>query len=188
MTVNNSIDQCPRTDISAYVDKELSDESVARLETHLTGCKICREAVQDQKKMLAALASSLASDKFLELPPDFTKRVVSTAESSVLGLRRSNEIVTAASIATALFLFVLFAFQKEAMDILLITGSVGGKLFAVVGFVLGMAANLTFAAGVVVRSLVSHESVSAFVVPLSAVVLGLITFVTSRRMLARRNA
>lgn len=179
---------CPRDDIGAYIDDELSAEVAWALEKHMGSCSICSRVLREQRQILTALSISLEGRDEIELPADFTKKVVSNAESSVAGLRRPNEILTAVSITAALLLFVLFAFGGETMAVASTLAVIGEKLAAVGGFVLRTAGNAAFAAAVIGRSLASHNDVVAVLAPFSLAFAAAALFFSSRWVLRRRNA
>lgn len=180
MRDNSTIEVCPRDDIAAYVDGELSREAASLLERHIDTCDACAGALRDQRQMLTALTASLDADTELSLPADFSKRVVSNAESSVAGLRRPNEILTAVCISSALLIFVLFAFGSETWSIFSTLGVAGEKLLTLGGFILKIAGNLAFGIAVVFRSLATHSSAELVLILLSVFVFGLFLFVSSK--------
>lgn len=179
---------CPRDDIAAYVDGELSAEAARELELHISGCAECSRALMQQRQFLAALSASLDSGNAIDLPKDFTKKIVTNAESSVSGVRRPHELLTAACITAALFLFVLFAFGGETFAIASAAGGVGEKLLAVGSFVLKIAANAIFAVAVVSRSLAGYFDASSLTISAGIVVAALFIFFSSKWMLRRRSA
>ena len=81
-------DECPRDEISSYIDGELSSEQELELEMHFAACAVCTEELKLQRQFLCALDASLENEPDIELPKDFTKVVVASAESRVSGLRR----------------------------------------------------------------------------------------------------
>lgn len=147
---------CPREEISSYVDGELSSSDEALFETHLDGCGICRTELKHQKEFLFALNASLESENDIPLPKDFTRTIVATAESRVSGLRLPRERFTAIFICAALFLFALFALGGETGAVWSAFGSVAEKIVAVGSFVLRIAFNVSYSIAVVARSLFSH--------------------------------
>ena len=112
-TENKSSD-CPSYEIASYIDGELDAASELELDAHLAGCAICSGELNQQKQFLSTLTSSLKNEKEIELPADFTKLIVTNAESTVSGLRRPRERFNAAFICAGLVLFILFAFGAGA--------------------------------------------------------------------------
>lgn len=149
-------DICPSMEITAYIDGELSPHEEMELEMHLAGCKICSEELNEQKKFLFALNSTLEREKDLELPENFTKIIVTSAESRVSGLRRSGERFNAIFICAALCLFILFALGSEAFGGL---SRFFDQSVAVLGFVGHMLYSVVIGTTVILRSL-STEAVS----------------------------
>jgi anti-sigma factor RsiW len=58
----DSVPCLDQVQVSAYVDGELSGDDAVRLEGHLEGCPVCREALKDFQRIRRAFAS-------LERPP-----------------------------------------------------------------------------------------------------------------------
>lgn len=184
MTESSPSGSCPRDDTAAYVDGELSERDASEFEHHLAGCDVCRLALADQKKFLIALASSLDEKESITLPADFTRRVVSNAESGVSGLRRPRELAAAVFIAVALLVLLLAALGPETPALAAATAVAADKLAAVGSFLLRTGANIAFAAAVVVKSLAANLGFAG-----SAAGLALLAFlfVSSRRFIRRRN-
>jgi anti-sigma factor RsiW len=134
-------DVCPRDDIAAYVDGELSAKLSAELELHFAECETCGRALRQQRQFLSALSASLASEEAIELPEDFTKKIVVTAESSVTGLRGKRELLTAVLIFVALLLFSVFVIGGEYLGTMAALGGVAQKLMAAAAVVLKGLAN-----------------------------------------------
>ena len=83
--------ECPRTELAAYIDGELSPREALELEMHLAVCQDCAAELNEQKKLLCALDFVLESERKIELPADFTKIIVTKAQSNVSGLRSPRE-------------------------------------------------------------------------------------------------
>ena len=179
---------CPRDDVAAYVDGELSQQETAAFERHVKGCTGCSSSLRQQRQFLAALSASLESDPAIDLPGDFTRKVVTYAESSVCGVRRPNELFTAACISAALFLFLLFSFGGEAVAIASAAGSIGEKILTVGSFALKMIGSAVFSVAVVSRSLASYFDARALIIVASSVVIGTAAFLSSRRIVGRGRA
>ena len=166
-------DVCPRDDIAAYVDGELSAELSAELELHFAACEACGLALRQQRQFLSALSASLASEEAIELPEDFTKKIVVTAESSVTGLRGKRELLTAALVFAALLLFSVFVVGGEYLGTASAVGGFGQKLMA--------------AAAVVVRGL-AHTVSGGPLLLLFGVGAVAVIFCSSVWVIRRRNA
>ena len=105
---------CSRQQVIAYIDGDLSPREEIVLEKHLAVCKSCADELNEQKKLLFALDFALdENEREFELPEDFTKVVVTNAESKVSGLRHPQERFRALFVCSALFLFVLLGLGKE---------------------------------------------------------------------------
>jgi anti-sigma factor RsiW len=150
---NTTLASCPSPDISAYIDGELSADAELRLELHFAGCRVCSEDLNLQKSFLNALDSSLEETDAIELPPNFTRSVMTNAESRVSGLRRPHERRNAALICAALIAFSFFALGNNAEKTVAAAASVADKLFAVVGSVSHFFYDVALGSAIVVRSL-----------------------------------
>ena len=100
---------CPSYEIAAYIDGELDLSREMEFELHLTKCDLCSVELNRQKHFLCTLNASLMQENDIELPPDFAKKIVVSAESEVSGLRRPRERFNAVFICVTLSLFTLFA-------------------------------------------------------------------------------
>ena len=170
MPATENANSCPTTEISAYIDGELSPSEERQVEKHLTGCSDCTDRLNQQKNFLFALSASLESEKEFELPENFTKTIVANAESRVSGLRRPGERFTAVFICAALLLFALFALGADVPMVFSAFGSVFEKLIAVGSFILHSIFNISLSTTVVVRSLFSQIAFSSVVMLSLAVV------------------
>ena len=103
---------CPSVEIAAYIDGELTGDAETVFETHLAACRVCSEELNIQKEFVNALNSSLVDVR--EMPSDFTKRIVTHAESGVSGLRKPKERYNALFVCLGLFFFVLFTLGASA--------------------------------------------------------------------------
>jgi predicted anti-sigma-YlaC factor YlaD len=59
-------------DIYAYLENELPPESQPKVEEHLKSCPVCRRLLEDRRAYL----ESISNLPDLELPPDFTDKVI----------------------------------------------------------------------------------------------------------------
>lgn len=107
--ISRSGSDCPSADISPYIDGELSPARELELEMHFAGCECCTAELNLQKKFLIALDQALEGEKEIELPINFTKVIVTKAESNVRGLRMRSERVNAFLVIVGLFLVIVFA-------------------------------------------------------------------------------
>jgi len=143
--------ECPTIEIVSYVDSELSPDRELEFELHLKNCQTCREELQLQRQFLSTLNSNLTGNFDVELPPDFAKRIVTNAESSVTGLRKPVERFNAVFICAALMLMVLFALGSDAFGLFAGIRSVFEKAAAVAGLAGHVAVSILVGVGVVLR-------------------------------------
>lgn len=103
---DKDIPKCDRfPDISEYLDGELSPNDEISLEQHFTVCPACRTEFEFQKQFHNALSATLEDDPGLKLPDNFTKVIVTAAESDVGSVRQSHEVRNAFAIVIGI-LFV----------------------------------------------------------------------------------
>ncbi len=171
---------CPFEDLAAYVDGELTLERELEVEMHFTGCPECYSELNDQKAFLRALDQTLKEGEF-ELPVDFAKVVVANAESSVAGLRRSQERYHALFICAGLSLFVLFALGSQAENLLDQIGAVGSFFgHLLFSFFIGIA--------IIVRNVASQSEFGASTVLFLSVTFAVLALFVSRRLTSVRDA
>jgi hypothetical protein len=178
---------CPREEIAAYVDGEISPRGELELEMHFAVCKPCADELNSQKKLLCALDSFCLNEKEIELPENFTKVIVTTAESKVSGLRRPQERRTALFICTALFLLVLLGLGAETESVLGSFWKFADQFAAVVGFVAHLIYDIAFGITVILRSLSSQLFFSSAGSFGFIAVFFIISLVTLSRLVLRYN-
>ncbi len=142
-----------RSEIAAYIDGELLPREELELEMHLTICKSCSYELNEQKKLLCALDFALESEREIELPSNFTKVIVTTAESKVSGLRRPQERSKALFVCAALFLLVLLGLGSETESVLNTFGKFAEQFAAVGGFAVHIIYDISIGTAIVLRSL-----------------------------------
>jgi predicted anti-sigma-YlaC factor YlaD len=147
---------CPRSDIAAYIDGELKPAEELALEAHLAICKICARELNEQKIFLSALNATLEREDEVDLPKDFTKVIVTSAESRVSGLRRSGERFNAVFICGALLLFVLFGLGGEAVVMMGSASNPLDQAFSVLGMAGHMFYNLVLGTTLILSSISSQ--------------------------------
>ena len=152
----NSNGNCPTSEISAYIDGELSPGEEMELELHLAGCAACVRDLNDQKQFLRALDLSLESTDEIELPENFTRTVVTTAESSVRGLRRRTEIRNALFICTGLFLIAVVSVGYDLPMVMSAFGVAVDKVVAVAAFAAHFVFDVALGVAVIFRSLAAQ--------------------------------
>ena len=175
----NSESSCPSRDISAYLDGELPSDAELQLEMHIAACHTCADDLNLQKSFLNALGSSLEHEDDIELPPNFTKSVVATAESRVSGLRHPRERRNAALICGALLIVALLG--TNAGSTFAAAASVGETFITIASSVWHFVYDAALASMIVFRSLAS-----AFVFSSSAAIVFVIAlFVVSLYVFSR---
>lgn len=144
---------CPRREIAVYLDGELSPREEFELELHFADCPTCSAELNEQKKMLCALDLALEESEDIELPENFTKVVVASAESNVRGLRCPRERNRALFVCAALFLIVVFGLGTETSKTLAAFGAVTEQFLTVGGLFVHLVHDITIAGTVILRSL-----------------------------------
>jgi len=145
-----------RSEIAAYIDGELSPRE--ELELHLAVCKNCGFELNEQKKLLQTLNYVLESEKEIELPDNFTKVIVASAESKVSGLRRPQERFKALFVCAALFTLGVLGLGAETGTVFNAFARFAEQSLAVGSFVWNLIYDVSIGAAIVLRSL-SHQIV-----------------------------
>ncbi len=149
-TVKNK-NLCPRTDIAAYIDGELSPSAGMDLEKHFTVCKNCAEEFNAQKNLLLALDFAFEEKADFKLPENFAKTVVVRAESNVSGLRRPEERFRALFLCAFLFLLIIAGLGNETDAVFSTFKIFAEQIFAVAGFAAHLAYDLAIAVTTILR-------------------------------------
>ncbi len=105
----SQIRKCPAENIYAYIDGELSAAAEIEFELHTAKCAYCSAAVRAEKMMLNEIAGSFEIPEDLEIPQDFTRRVVANAESSIKVHRWRTEVFIAGAAISGLLAIGLAA-------------------------------------------------------------------------------
>ena len=176
---------CPSPDISAYLDGELSPADELGLESHLARCKRCSEDLNQQKSFLNALDYSLEAEDKIELPLDFTRSVVTNAESRVTGLRSPRERRNAALICAALIAVSLFALGSSAEKTFVATAVIVDQFLAVITSLGHLAYDLALGSAIIFRSLTSKFLFESGVSMFAYLVLFLLSLYSFSRLLVR---
>jgi hypothetical protein len=145
-----------RNEIAAFIDGELLPHEEFELELHLAVCGFCATELNEQKKLLCALDYALENEKQIELPANFTKVVVTNAESKVNGLRRPQERSKALFVCAALFVLVILGLGGETKTVLNTFGKFAEQFLAVGGFVWNLIYDVSVGTAIVLRSLGSQ--------------------------------
>ncbi len=144
---------CPNSEIAAYIDGELAPREEFELEMHFAGCPSCKSKLNDQKKLLCALDFALEAEQEIKLPANFTKVIVTNAESKVSGLRRPQERFKALFICAALFLLILLGLGSETTTVFNTFEKFGEQFLAVGGFAFHLIYDFAIGTTIILRSL-----------------------------------
>ena len=178
---------CPRSEIAAYIDGELSPREELDLEMHFAGCPECAAELNTQKKLLCALDFAMEAEREIELPKNFTKVVIATAEGNVSGLRRPQERYKALFTCAALFLLVILGLGGETETVFSTFLKFGEQFLAVGGFGVHLFYDVAFGTTVILRS-VSHQLIAETAVPVVFFgVIVLLGFLGLSRLVVRLN-
>jgi predicted anti-sigma-YlaC factor YlaD len=145
--------ECPRDELAAYIDGELSSREELELEIHLANCQTCAVELNEQKKLLCVLDFALEGERKIELPENFTKVIIANAQSNVSGLRSPGERFKAISVCSVLLLFALVGLGGETGAFLKTFVTFTDRIFAVGGFVVHFIYDVSIGMAVILRSL-----------------------------------
>lgn len=154
------------------------------LELHMAGCRICADDLNLQKSFLNALEISL-DEKGIELPSDFTKTVVTHAESRVNGLRHPSERRRAALVFVTLTLSAVVALGSNLGSRLGAAASIVEKLVAVVVSVGHFCYDIALGSVIVFRSLVAGFIFESGLTAAIFLVVLVMSLLLSSRLLVR---
>ena len=179
---------CPREDIFAYLDGELSPDEELHLEFHFAECKNCADEVNAQKKVSNSLEIILEDEmKNIELPENFTKVVTAKAESNVGGLRKKREIKRALWISGGLLFLVTLGLGTKIKGVWLTFESFSEQFSAVIGFVSHLVYDTAVGVSVILRSL-SHKFVfGSFISLFLVMAFFIVAFLSLSRLILRHN-
>jgi len=164
--------ECPSIEIGAYIDGELPPDAELEFESHLADCHVCSEELNIQKQFVNALSNSLGDVHVV--PSDFTKRIVTHAESGVSGLRKPRERYNALFVCLGLFFFVLFTLGASAPGAFAAFFDAFMRVGAVLSFAAHLLYDISLGAIVIMRSIGGQPeffSVAALVVVPLAILL-----------------
>ena len=174
--------KCPSEEIGAYLDAELPADRAAVLEAHTTTCAVCRDELNSQKLFLLELNRSLEQEPPIELPKDFTRAIVTKAESSVSGLRKRSERAAAAVIIVLLLVVATAGFAGDWGRITSEAARPIGMFGAFLDVAVEFLQSVVFAAGFVLKRVFSGATGVVFLtVFLVVAVTGILFFRRSRR-------
>jgi len=184
--------------IYSYLDGILPAEEARQAEDHLSSCAGCRAALEE-RRMLARAAESLPP---LELPPDFSVRIIAALSSGKVTLRSWLAALAfwLSSVVVTLGLFVLITGERGGGFLLsLIQAAWAGLKNAILLF--ARFATLVILAGrairyivtflvkgmILVTSLVSPGIQAAAIVLFLAILIGLWFLVGRGRLVGERS-
>ena len=177
---------CPREEIAAYVDGEIAPREELELELHFSGCKICADELNSQKKLLCAL-DSICCEKEIELPENFTKVIVTTAESNVSGLRRPQERRAALFICAALFLLVLIGLGGERESAFGTFTTFAEQFATVAGFAAHLVYDISVGLAIIMRALSNQLVFNSAITFFLIAVFFIVSVLTLSRLVTRFN-
>lgn len=178
---------CLKSEIAAYIDGELSPREELDLEMHIAVCRNCAAELNEQKKMFCALNFALEDEREIELPENFTKVIVTAAESNVSGLRRPQERFAAFFVCAALTLLVILVLGSETGSVVNAFWKIGDQILAVGGFAFHLIYDIAIGTAIILRSASHHiafNSIFPVVFLVGILFAGLITF---SRLIIRFN-
>jgi predicted anti-sigma-YlaC factor YlaD len=178
---------CPREEIAAYLDGELSPRRELELEAHFAVCASCVSELNAQKKLLCVLDSALLTEREVLLPENFTKVIVTKAESNVSGLRRPQERRNALFICAALFIPLLIWFGAETESVLTAFGQFGEQILAVGGLIFHLVYDITVGIAVILRSLSNQFVFNSIASIVFLLILFIFSLVAVSRLVIRFN-
>ncbi|MGI8543419.1 MAG: anti-sigma factor family protein [Aridibacter sp.] len=176
---------CPREEIVAYIDGELSPREELDLDLHFSKCKICTRELNSQKKVSTTL-EILLEDKAedIKLPENFTKVITAKAESNVSGLRHPKERLSAVFISAILVLLVVVGLRTQFETVSFAVQKFTHQFLAVVGFIWHTIIDVALVFAVILRSLSQHFVYgSALTLVLILAVFAMTALILSRMVL-----
>jgi anti-sigma factor RsiW len=87
----NSTNACQLEDVAAYLDGELSGDTLQAFEDHLKSCVHCDSELRAQRQLLCTLDVAFSDSRSFDLPNNFTRVVTARAESDLRGMRDKRE-------------------------------------------------------------------------------------------------
>jgi hypothetical protein len=179
---------CPRAEITEYLDGELAPDAELGLELHFADCGICAEELNSQKKVSATLEILLENEnKNIKLPKNFTKVITANAESNLDGLRSPKERSRALFICAILVLLGLFGFGTESKPMLFAVEKFTDQFLAVGGFIMHLFYTLSLGISAIFGSLCHKFIFSSTLTLLLIVTAFVIGSMILSRMVFRYN-
>lgn len=185
---NKKPQKCPREEITAFIDGELSPAEELEFDLHLANCRMCAEELNAHKKVSTTLEILLEKESNeIDLPENFCKIVKTRAESDVGGLREKKERSFAFFIFAGLILFVFIGLGTEFETVWLAAQKFAGQFLAVGWFVWHAVLELAFVFAVILRFLSQHFVFSSILTVLLISSALIFTTLMLSRMVLRFN-
>lgn len=188
MTNQSNFNLCPAEEISAYIDGELDAARTVEMDMHFAGCEACSHELNEQKHFLRHLDASLGCEREIELPANFTKRIVANAESTVSGVRRPGELFNATFICAGLLLFVLFATGAETGRLLQGLSVIVEQTVAVGSFFGHLIYSVFLGFAIMIRAVAGQFRVDVAAILAVALMFAVFSLVISRKILRTGRA
>lgn len=184
---NETNRSCPRPEIAVYLDGELSPREEFDLDLHFAGCAACTQELNQQKKLLCALDFALDNEQEIELPENFTKVVVATAESNVRGLRCPRERNRALFVFAALFLLIVLGLGAETSKTFASFSAVTDQFLAVGSFFIHLVHDIAVATTVIFRSFCLQFVFKSGVSAVAVGICFIVSFLIFSRLMSRHR-
>jgi anti-sigma factor RsiW len=127
---------CERNLIVAYVDGELDQKRVQRLEAHLDTCIACRDELRAHRLFVCELDAALTDGTDIPVPADFSRMVAAVARSDMRGVRTRSENRKALAICMILALSGLALLGGTArQSVFVFAQKFVTKIFSLIEFV-----------------------------------------------------
>jgi anti-sigma factor RsiW len=161
--------ECVVSEISAYIDGELSPADESVFEAHIAVCAACRGELNGQKLFVSAVNATMRHDEPIDIPSDFSRQITAAAESTVSGFRDPKERSKAAWICVGIIAATLILAGAEALGIFAGIAETASALFQ-------FAFNIFTAAAVAVAVVLRSMSAVAFTLPRTEILFAIIGF------------
>lgn len=119
MNLSSPPNECQLEDVAAYLDGELSGESLLNFESHLANCSDCATELRTQRQLLCTLDVAFNDSSAFKLPADFSRVVRAHAEGNLGGVRWKGERHRALQVCAVLAL-LSFALLGAAARVLVL--------------------------------------------------------------------
>lgn len=144
MNLSQQTNECQLEDVAAYLDGELSGESLRDFESHLATCSDCATELRTQRQLLCTLDVAFNDSASFKLPHDFTRVVSAHAGGNLGGVRWKGERRRALQVCAVLAL-VSFALLGAAARALVLEPA--QSFFRLAGVSLDIAWRMIYDAG-----------------------------------------